>query len=648
MKKNNYIPSITGLRGIAVLAVLIYHSNTSFFPGGFLGVDVFFVISGFLIGKVIYTEISNGVFSIRKFYLKRIRRIIPALLFTIFISFILVLIFYHPNDIYEFQQSVPWVISFTSNLFFWKTTNYFSSDIYIKPLAHTWSLGVEEQFYILLPLIFLAIKNKKSRNFIFIFLLIVSFIYGFGENYYGLPFGCPNSDCISTTNFYWLHTRLWELLFGVVLNFLPQISKSYSKHISVVSFISILTSFILYSEEYIHPGLYTLIPVVSTCLLIYFHEDNNVVNLYLSKGFIYYLGRISYSLYLVHYPIYAIFKYYYIEFTLPFIGNIEFFVAFLISFIVAIFSYKIVETPFRNMTFMKNSSFLLLLIFISSIFVYLSTIPINGLNKNTLPEDIVIQNTGGRSEVNRCMIEGPDVKYDFEYCQKDYNETIYNVLVIGDSTSQNLAYGLIEQKYPNTSVSYWGVTGCLPLITNYEKDQPNFGESKCTNNYEEIISFINSSQFDLVVISYNFNMLKILDDELELSEKSMKLFFDSTLRLNRSNLLIFGNPINWEDSLPRIITKMNLFNNELNEYNGTFLVDHLFETDRLMKTYSKDYGVNYFSVIDNLCNNEKCPIYKKINGERHLASVDSLHYSTEFAKYYGSLIGENYILEYDK
>lgn len=648
MKKTSYIPSITGLRGIAVLAVLIYHSTNSFFPGGFLGVDVFFVISGFLIGKVIHTEIISGVFSIRKFYLKRIRRIIPALLFTIFISFILVSIFYHPYDIYEFQQSVPWVISFTSNLFFWKTTNYFSSDIYIKPLAHTWSLGVEEQFYILLPLIFLFVNNKKLRNFIFVFLLIVSFIYGFEENYYSLPFDCPNSDCISTTNFYWLHTRLWELLFGVLLNFLPQISYSYSKEISIVSFICILISFILYSEKYIHPGLYTLIPVIATCLLIYFHKDNNVVTLSLSKGFIYYLGKISYSLYLVHYPIYAIFKYYYLEFTLPFIGNIEFFVAFLISFIFAIFSYKFVETPFRNMAFMKNSSFLLLLIFVSSIFVYLSKIPINGLNKDLLPGEIVISDTGGRSDTNKCMIEGPDVKYDFEYCQKDYNEMKFNVLVIGDSTSQNLAYGLIEQKYPNTSVSYWGVTGCLPLITNYEKDQSNFGETKCTNNYEEIISFINSTKFDLVVISYNFNMFKIMDDDLELSEKSMKLFFDSTLSLNKSNLLIFGNPINWEDSLPRFITKMNVFNNELKEYNGTFLVDHLFETDRLMKAYSKEYDVNYLSVIDILCKNEKCPIYMNVDNKLHLVSVDSLHYSAESAKYYGSLIGKNYILKNDK
>jgi peptidoglycan/LPS O-acetylase OafA/YrhL len=641
---NKYIPAITGLRGISIIAVLAYHAKINYFAGGFFGVDVFFVISGFLIGKIIIKEISEDNFSLKLFYEKRIRRILPALLFCISLSYVIIFIFYLPNDIYEFQQSVPWVISFTSNLFFWKTTNYFSNEIVIKPLAHTWSLGIEEQFYFLLPLFFLIFKKNNKKKWLLLLVALLSFFYGFQSNFYNLPFECPNANCIATTNFYWLHTRVWELLIGVLINFIDE-EKFKKINLTLIGLLMIIFSFIFFDGNNNHPGITTIVPVIGSSFLIIKSDEKNFINNILSKGFIYNLGKISYSLYLIHYPIFALISYFYLDYRFSIFGNISYYLATILSILVAKVSYSLIEQPFRKLSFLKFKNLILIILIISSVLIYFSRIPIYGLNSKDLPDNIVVQSTSDGRNHTKCMIETPDQNFDFEYCTEARNPNYFNILVVGDSTSQNTYYG-VKQNIPiNTSVSYLGVTSCLPFFTKYIYKQEKYGVEKCIKSYEEILFHIETNYYDQIILSFNFNNLDKLNSILKIEKPSEVLLFESLGKLNNFEILILGNPITWKGSLPRYISRINLLNYEIDEYNSSFLVNNMFKTEEKIKELSNKYGYDYLSVVEEFCYDEKCPIYFKDSKNLYLTTFDSLHFSRHAANEYGKYI-LNYIFNY--
>ena len=165
MKKIKYLTTITSLRGLSVLGVLLYHSKYSFFKGGFLGVDVFFVISGFLIGNIIFSDHFNLKFSFKNFYIRRLRRLLPALVFTIIFTYVISYFIFLPDDFKVFNYSIPYSLLFVGNIFFWKTNDYFSPSTDILPLSHLWSLSIEEQFYLFFPFfIFLLFKVNYFRK----------------------------------------------------------------------------------------------------------------------------------------------------------------------------------------------------------------------------------------------------------------------------------------------------------------------------------------------------------------------------------------------------------------------------------------------------------------------------------------------------
>ena len=210
MIKKVYRPDIDGLRGIAVLFVVAYHSQISpFFEGGFIGVDIFFVISGYLIFSVIYKEIINNKFNLIDFYERRARRIIPALIILIFFLIPFIYFYFLPQDIIRFSKSVISVLLFFSNYFFYFISlEYFNQSNLLEPLLHTWSLSIEEQFYIFFPILIVFIikyNNQKLLNYLIIIFILTFLISNIQTYYY------------KDLAFYSLHTRIWELAFGSIL-----------------------------------------------------------------------------------------------------------------------------------------------------------------------------------------------------------------------------------------------------------------------------------------------------------------------------------------------------------------------------------------------------------------------------------------------
>ena len=307
--KLTYRSEIDGLRAIAVSAVIFYHSQITIlghqpFKGGFIGVDIFFVISGYLITSIILKELfATNTFSFKHFYQRRIRRILPAILFVMLASFLFAWIYLLPHSLIDFSKSIFYSLFFGSNFYFHISgQEYGALSGLLKPFLHTWSLSVEEQFYILFPVIML-ITFKYLKKYI-IHVLIFGFIISLGL----AEWGSRNHPSVS---FYYLHTRMWELLAGSILAYfevkLGYRSKNQTLKTILPGFglLLIIFNIIFFKTYFLHPSIYTLPSIIGVCLIIWFsHEDEFVTKILSSKIFVG-VGLISYSLYLLHYPVFA-------------------------------------------------------------------------------------------------------------------------------------------------------------------------------------------------------------------------------------------------------------------------------------------------------------------------------------------------------
>ncbi len=297
---SHYRPDIDGLRAFAVLSVVGYHAFPGWFRGGFVGVDVFFVISGYLISRIIFSSMATGQFSFIDFYSRRIKRIFPALILVL-LSFILlgwwVML---AGEYAQLGKHTAAGAGFISNLVFWQESGYFDSTAISKPLLHLWSLGIEEQFYILLPLIiWFAYRNKFNAVYLIILTALISF---------ALNIKLITMDVTAT--FFSPQTRFWELLFGSMLGWMSINNKlHYSSTGLINNFQSVLgaallvASGLLISDKSLFPGWWALLPVVGTSLLIGAGPHAWVNRVVLSRKFCVWFGLISFPLYLWHWPL---------------------------------------------------------------------------------------------------------------------------------------------------------------------------------------------------------------------------------------------------------------------------------------------------------------------------------------------------------
>jgi len=335
-----YRSEIDGLRALAVLPVIFFHAGFSFFSGGFLGVDVFFVISGYLITTIIIRELNNNTFSLNKFYERRARRILPALIFIILIFSIISFIFLARSESASYFKSVIATLLFFSNFYFYKTTPYFQFESDFDPLIHTWSLSIEEQFYIIFP-ITLLLFYKFFKRYIF-----VMFIFGFVISLIICQFLALKTA--ETLNFYFTLSRAWELALGAICAYiimyknLPS-STLVKNLLSTIGIILIISSIFFFNRQTIFPSFYTLVPTIGTSLVILFADRDTFVNKILSIKLFVGIGLISYSLYLWHQPLLAFSRIFFDE-----LSNESKLSIILISLIFSYLTFLFVETPFRK------------------------------------------------------------------------------------------------------------------------------------------------------------------------------------------------------------------------------------------------------------------------------------------------------------
>ena len=297
MSRIKYRPEIDGLRAIAVIPVILYHAGIEVFDGGYIGVDIFFVISGYLITRIIINDLDAQQFSVTAFYWRRARRILPALFLVTICCIPFAWAWMLPGEFEEFSKSLIAVSLFSSNVFFWQESGYFAAASDVKPLLHTWSLAVEEQFYMLFPP-FLLLMWRFGKKTTFVVILIAAAVsLGLSE------WGWRNAP---SANFYLAPTRAWELFAGTLCAFAQDKNKtSPSNPLSLLGLFLIGFSIFYYGKETPFPSIYTIVPILGTALILYYGSATTIVFKLLSIKVVVGVGLISYSTYLWHHPLFA-------------------------------------------------------------------------------------------------------------------------------------------------------------------------------------------------------------------------------------------------------------------------------------------------------------------------------------------------------
>ncbi len=515
--KINYRPEVDGLRTLAVFSVIFFHSkiiisDVELFKGGFFGVDVFFVISGYLIASLILKEIKNtNKFSFSNFYLRRARRILPALLLVIMVFLPLAWFYLLPNALVNYSKSILSAIFFGSNFFF-----YFSEQEYgawsslFEPFMHTWSLAVEEQFYIIFPLLvfflFKYCKDKILLVFIFISLLSICSAYIFEDINKSIPF-------------YFLPTRMWELLAGAILAqielYKPRTSNINLFHQIFPTFgiLLIFFSIMFFDDEMKNISILAIFPVIGSLLVIWFINKNEPIYKILSSKPFVGLGLISYSLYLWHYPVFAFARI--TEFVHGSLDN-KFFLGILII-LLSIISYRFIEKPFRDKKKISTKKFLFLILLIQIFLIAFNFFIVkeNGLSKR-LPNIIQTNLFDGKNRIF-------DFNKNMECSKKIENYCIYNeygkkgkVFIVGDSTMGSLSVNNLKNRVVNNDYQFVTIINAQSwYLPDYNKK--SFVNNKINFSYKEqnkIRKILSSNPNSIIIIggllqeylsSMNFN-----------------------------------------------------------------------------------------------------------------------------------------------
>ena len=331
-----YRPEIDGLRALAVVPVILFHAGFSWFSGGFVGVDVFFVISGYLITTILIEDLENNRFSITNFYERRVRRILPALFLIMALCIPFAWLWMVPSQNKDFSASLFAVSVFISNILFWQESGYFAAAAEEKPLLHTWSLAVEEQYYVLFPIfLFFLWRFRKKRAFWIIAVLAACSLL--------LSEWASRND--ASANFYLAPTRAWELFAGSIAAFVVQKRGVVPNNmLASLGLIAILVSIFYYNSATPFPSIYALLPVGGVVLIVLFADTETFVSKLLSTRLLVGMGLISYSAYLWHQPLFAFAR---IR-TLGDPTNALMIFLSVASIALAVVSWKFVEQPFRK------------------------------------------------------------------------------------------------------------------------------------------------------------------------------------------------------------------------------------------------------------------------------------------------------------
>jgi len=615
-----YRADIDGLRAVAVFAVVLFHAFPEAIKGGFVGVDIFFVISGFLISTILLQNLELEKFKFADFYSRRIRRIFPALIIVLIACWIAGWFTLLPDEFMQLGKHIMAGASFISNLMLWNESGYFDSSSDVKPLLHLWSLGIEEQFYIFWPLITWIAWKRKIH---FLYIAIAVAIISFSLNVWGIK-----NDLIGV--FYSPITRIWELLSGSIIAWVlfsqnlvsKKILDEHRNTLSVLGLTAIIASIILFNKEILFPGWWAIVPVFGACALI-FSGPNSILNrLILSNKYLVAIGLISYPLYLWHWPLLVFAKIINVEVSIWM--RIE---ILILSIALAIATYKFIEKPIRFGG--KNKLKVMLLVVLMTLVGYAGYaayirdgIPINRVkirSSNALLNQMLTFkfNPGPAYRVGSCMLTEKQGPESLKNCNNQEDPSKKSILIWGDSHGGHLYPGYMTRYSNEYNILQRTASGCPPAL-GYDTVDRLF----CKEINEATIQYIEKIKPDRVVLAGNWSRYGLILNQLSETVKRLK-------KLGIKKIDLVGQVPRWENNLPKQILLYCKKNTpcQIPEYMSFGLIKDI-EIDDKLRSFSLENGINYFSPYQILCNSEGCLIRTGNTGDS-ITAWDSEHLTYE-------------------
>jgi peptidoglycan/LPS O-acetylase OafA/YrhL len=618
----NLRTEIQSLRGLAVILVVIFHFFPDILPRGYLGVDIFFVISGFLMSKIISENIIKKKFNLLDFYLNRFKRILPSLLLVILAVYLISIFILLPNDIDKLYESIKYTFLFIPNIYFWLNGGYFGLVDELKPLLHLWSIGIEFQFYFTIPILYIIFnhyfKIKKIIYFL-IFTLVASYLLNFyldfivGKNF----------------TFFFFFSRLWEFLIGSLCFHLAK--KKYIKDDIFILIASIIFSFVLFygfSNEILNKTFASLFAFT----IIFFNPRVYLIKIFINQKILVFFGLISYALYLWHWPIISLFKY----FSIVEINLIKSIFLIFLSIIFAFLTTKYLEDKLRfNLKKKYNFIFsLLIIVLVMTIDPQSNNFRKDKINKNVLnisesigsnfrckTKDFVIY---GKSKA--CLINSNLKKIEID--KKNY------IALYGNSHAQMYGYAFenILKKNKNTGIII-PLNGCLPTFDlNISENCLN----KSQKNFQKIIV---DKNIKTILIGLNYNHMQLIDNDgnIYTSEVKKKLtislqnLIDKLIKNNKKVILI--GPISIPKyNFPLDYSRNIFFKKNLDLIKNYPLEKFIKENYIFIDSFKNTKNFRYFLPHNIQCNKKYCEYII----ENQSVFADDNHLSR-----YGSLIMQN-------
>lgn len=606
-----YRPEIDGLRAIAVMAVVLYHSDINLLSGGFLGVDIFFVISGYLITAILHRDLNSKGFSMVHFYERRVRRILPVLLFVIFITIPFAWIWLMPSDLKDFSQSLISILLLSSNVLFLKESGYFEVSAELKPFIHTWSLSIEEQFYLVFPVLFALAYHKVNR--LLLSILSTTCVIGFVSSFI---IGNFNQDFA----FYMIFTRAWELLFGAICFFWRQKVTAWTSFlrfnyrvlqglICYFGLILIVISLIGNSKWTSYPEV-VLPSIIGTGLILIFIDKNTSLRRFLSFRPLVFIGLISYSVYLWHQPILAIASHR----TLDKLNLMQSLGLLTLTFAVGTLSWKYIEKPFRDKSIVKRR-LLLRYVGISYLVIFLI--------------GAVGHLTDGRSSlhgdrwklVNEKIYEpnyglGAECDANFKKQPRCSNSENPEILIWGDSFAMHLVSGILASN-PQARVIQETNSNCAPIL-GLAALTPGISENfalNCIKSNDRILKDLASQEsVKFVVLSSSLRGLfddrsSVLRRDLSIAGNDGEILDDmvNTLKairdLKKTPIIFSPTPVNGED-LGRCTKKAIFFGKSLRECDFDLSQSKKFQQNEVSFLKSLENIVTVVWLKDGICDEQ--------------------------------------------
>lgn len=499
MAQNTYRRDIDGLRAVAVIAVLIHHLNPSLLPGGFIGVDVFFVISGFLITSQVYAEVQLKTFTLKGFYQRRINRIAPALITVLLASVIAGAFILSPVDLVRLNVSALFSLMGVSNIYIWmKYGNYFAADATEAPLLHTWSLGIEEQFYLIWPLFIVALVRLAPRHVLPI--LGVGVLVAVGVSEY-------DTNVFATASYYLLPTRFFELMLGGLLGiylYRPRTIRHWAAHgFALAGYLLIGVSLVVLNGDSAFPGVNALLPCLGAVLLILTGSSGFRSPLLTNRPMVF-IGLISYSLYLWHWPLIAYLNYLGIRLSFPVMGLLV-----VVSILLSWLSWRYVEIPFRRSGAKQHFPRIfirrLALPTVGLAMLAALSVQWHGFAQRFSPEVAVLEAmTQNKPSEIRSGCHVPNALYRTEpdaRCRLGVKKPQLDGLMVGDSFANHFT-GMVDILAGANGLSLMDYTmdSCPPII-GYTGGMPAVYAAHCAQRNARVFELIQQNHYPYVVLA---------------------------------------------------------------------------------------------------------------------------------------------------